>query len=339
VALLGLDKLGVAVVGHVPTGLPGFSLPAVSLADFELLLPIALVTALVSFSDTMIAARAFAARNRYRIDANQELLALGVANLSSGVSHGLPISASDSRTAVAEAAGSRTQVTSVVAALVVIAAMLWLGGLLYHLPAAALGGILIAAAWGLCDFKEFARLWRFRGADLAGALLTLAGVVGLGVMEGILLGVVYSLIMLLRAMAFPPDAVLGRAPDGTWHDPAHRSDVAAVPGLLVYRFSASLFFANSNLFRERIEAQLAVATAPVKAVVVDCGAIHDVDLMACEMLLELDGELGARGVRLAFGDLRDRVKREIERGLELGPGGPDPTYPTVAAAAQAMAVS
>jgi high affinity sulfate transporter 1 len=337
VATLGLDRMGVAIIGHVPTGLPAFMLPALTLGDFETLLPIALVTALVSFSDTMIAARAFAARNRYRIDANQELLALGVANLASGVSQGLPISASDSRTAVAEAAGSRTQVTSFIAALVVAAAMLWLGGLLYHLPAAALGGILIAAAWGLCDFREFARLWRFRGVDLVGALLTLAGVVAMGVMEGILLGVVYSLVMILRAIAFPPDAVLGRAADGSWHDPAHRSDVAPVPGLLVYRFSAPLFFANSNLFRDRLEAQIAAAVRPVTAVVVDCGAIHDVDLMACEMLHELYEELAGRGVRLAFGELRDRVKREIERAL--GSEGPDPTYPTVAAAVHAIAVS
>jgi high affinity sulfate transporter 1 len=336
VATFDLDKQGVAIVGHVPTGLPGLALPAVTLADFELLLPIALVTALVSFSDTMIAARAFAQRNRYRIDANQELLALGVANLAAGVNQGLPISASDSRTAVAEAAGSRTQVTSVIAALVVAAAMLWLGGLLYYLPAAALGGILIAAAWGLCDFREFARLWRFRGADLVGALLTLAGVVVLGVMEGILLGVVYSLIMLLRAIAFPPDAVLGRTPDGAWHDPAYRREAATVPGLLVYRFSAPLFFANSNLFRERVAARISAALAPVRAVVVDCGAIHDVDLMACEMLDELYEGLEARGIRLAFADLRDRVRRDIERGLELSPDQDGVTFPSVAAAVQAV---
>ena len=132
-----------------------------------------------------------------------------------------------------------------------------------------------------------------------------------------------------------PDAVLGRVPDGTWHDPAYRPDAAAVPGLLVYRFSASLFFANANVFRERIEARLARDPA-IKAVVVDCGAIHDVDLMACEMLAELDRELETRGVRLAFGDLRDRVKRDILRGLELGPHMADPTFSTVEDAARAM---
>jgi MFS superfamily sulfate permease-like transporter len=160
----------------------------------------------------------------------------------------------------------------------------------------------------------------------------------MGVMEGILLGVVYSLVMLLRAIAFPPDAVLGRGPDGGWHDPAYRREAAGVPGLLVYRFSAPLFFANSNLFRERVEARIAAAAQPVQAVVIDCGAIHDVDLMACEMLDELYGELTARGIRLAFADLRDRVKRDIERGLSLPSDQDGVTFSSVAAAAQALSV-
>lgn len=334
--LFGLDKHGVAVVGRIPTGLPGLSLPVLSLVDFDDLLPVALVAALLSFSDTMVTARGFAARNGYRIDANQELLGIGMANLVSGFNQGLPISASDTRTAVAEAAGSRTQATSAIAAVIVAAVTLFLADFLYYLPMAALAGILIASAWGLCDFAEFGRLWRFRGISLACALLTLAGVVALGVMEGILIGVVYSLILLLRAFAFPPDAVLGRAPDGNWHDLVYRPDAATVPGLLVYRFSAPLFFANCNLFRERIEALIEAAAAPVKGVVLDGGAIHDVDLMACETLVELERELSGRGIRLAFGNLRDRVKRDITRGLQLTGDEDDMTFPTVALAARAV---
>ncbi|CAN5723327.1 sulfate permease [soil metagenome] len=336
VVLLGLDKQGVAVVGRIPTGLPSLSLPQPSLADFDSLLAIALVAALLSFSDTMVTARAFAARSRQRIDANQELLGIGLANLVSGLSQGLPISASDSRTAVAEAAGSRTQVTSVIAAAVVAAVMLFLADYLYYLPTAALGGILIASAWGLCDFGEFRRLWRFRGISLAGALITLADVFALGIMEGILLGVVFSLILLLRALAFPPDAALGRTPEGGWHDPTHRADAVPVRGLVVYRFSAPLFFANCGIFRDRIEALVDAARQPVTLVVVDGGAIHDVDLMACEMLIELDGDLAARGIRLAFGNLRDRVRRDIERGLPPLPNGDEVSFPTVAAAAETL---
>ena len=336
VVLLGLDKQGVAVVGHIPTGLPGLSIPRPSLADFGDLLSIALVAALLSFSDTMVTARAFAARTRQRIDANQELMGIGMANLVSGLTQGLPISASDSRTAVAEAAGSRTQVTSVVAAAVVAAVMLFLADYLYYLPSAALGGILIASAWGLCDFGEFSRLWRFRGISLAGALVTLLGVVTIGLMEGILIGVVFSILLLLRALAFPPDAVLGRTPEGGWHDPAHRPEAVPVPGLLVYRFSAPLFFANCNLFRDRIEALIAGASAPVKVVVVDGGAIHDVDIMACEMLVEIDSELAERGIRLVYGNIRDRVRRDIERGLPPLPPGDEVSFPSVAAAVAAV---
>lgn len=336
VVLLGLDKQGVAVVGRIPTGLPGLSLPVLTLADFEVLLPVAFVAALLSFSDTIVTARAFAARNRYRIDANQELLAIGAANLVSGLSQGLPISASDSRTAVAEAAGGRTQVTSAIAAVVVAAVMFWLAGFLYYLPSAALGGLLIASAWGLCDTAEFRRLWRFRGISLAGALVTMAGVVALGVMEGILIGVVFSLVLLLRALAFPPDAVLGRTPGGSWHDTAHRPEAVPVPGLLVYRFSAPLFFANCTLFRDRIAALIEASPAPVLGVVIDGGAIHDVDLMGCETLAELEQELRERGIRLAFGNLRDRVRRDIERGLDLGPDNDDITFPSVAEAVEAV---
>jgi MFS superfamily sulfate permease-like transporter len=157
-------------------------------------------------------------------------------------------------------------------------------------------------------------------------------VLALGIMEGILIGVVFSLVLLLRALAFPPDAALGRTPEGGWHDPAHRPEAAAVPGLLVYRFSAPLFFANCGIFRERIEGLIAAAPQPVTAVVVDGGAIHDVDLMACEMLVELDGELSERGIRLVFGNLRDRVKRDIERGLPPLPPGDEISFPSIVAA-------
>jgi high affinity sulfate transporter 1 len=337
VVVFDLEKQGVAVVGLIPTGLPDVSPPVLSLGDVEELLPVALVAALLSFSDTIVTARAFAARNGYRIDANLELLALGAANLAAGVSQGLPISASDSRTAVAEAAGSRTQMTSAIAAVVVAAVMLFLAPVLRYLPSAVLGGILIASAWGLCDFADFGRLWRFRGISLAGALVTLAGVLVLGLMEGILLGVVFSLVLLLRALAFPPDAVLGRTPDGGWHDPAHRPDAVLQPGLVVYRFSAPLFFANCNVFRDRIEALVTGASPPVHAVVVDGGAIHDVDLMACELLVELERDLAQQGVRLVFGNLRDRVQRDIERGLPPSIEGEEVTFPSVAAAASAVA--
>jgi sulfate permease, SulP family len=145
-------------------------------------------------------------------------------------------------------------------------------------------------------------------------------------------GVVFSLLLLLRALAFPPDALLGRTPDGGWHDRTHRADAEVQPGLIVYRFSAPLFFANCNVFRERIEA-LVEKTAGVRAVVIDGRAIHDVELTAIDMLVDLERELGERGVRLLFGNLQTRVERDIERGLPPLPEGERITFPTVAAAA------
>ncbi|MGQ0585452.1 MAG: SulP family inorganic anion transporter [Reyranella sp.] len=336
VAGLGLERFGLAVVGKIPTGLPSLQIPALALADLRVLLPVALVAALVSFSDTMVTARGFASRNRYRVNANQELIAVGIGNIASGLSQGLPISASGSRTAVAEAAGSRTQVTSVVAAAVVCAAMLFLTDVLYFLPSAALGGILIAAAWNLCDFAEFGRLWRFRGTGLLGAMLTLAGVVGIGVMEGIGIGVLYSLVMVLRALAFPADAVLGRTPAGEFHDATHYPDAQPVSGVIVYRFSAPLFFPNCSLFRDQVERLVDTASRPVQGVVLDGSAINNVDLAACETLVDLRRDLADRGIRLVIGNLRDGVRMTLVRGWPAAHGGERLFFATVSDAVRAV---
>ena len=211
-----LDQLGVAVVGDIPRGLPRLQIPIPSFTDFQVLLPMAFAAALVAISDTVATSRGFASRNHYRIDVNQEILALGLGNITAGLTQGLPVSASGSRTAAVEAAGSRTQVTSIVA-VGWWRLSLFLTGWLYSLPTAALGGILLASAWNLCDFREFGRIWRFRGVGLVGALLTMAGVVSLGVLEGIGLGVLFSIILVLRALAFPEDAVLGQVGPEEFH--------------------------------------------------------------------------------------------------------------------------
>jgi high affinity sulfate transporter 1 len=336
VMAFGLEQKGVAVVGAIPSGLPTPQLPLLTVADLRVLVPVALVAALVSFSDTMVTARGFASRNRYRVDANQELIAVGMGNIASGLTQGLPISASGSRTAVAEAAGGRTQLTSVVAACVVASAMLFLTDILYYLPSAALGGILIAAAWNLCDFGEFRRIWRFRGAGLVGALLTLAGVVGIGVIEGIAIGVVHSLIMLVKVLTFPSDATLGRSPDGSLHDVTERTDAEPVPGVLIYRFAAPLFFANSGFFRDRLWSLVETAPHPPHAVVIDGSAIVDLDLIACETLADLQRDLDERGIRFVAGALRATVRDKLLRGLRAAERPQGVFFETVDAAVHAM---
>jgi high affinity sulfate transporter 1 len=334
VLLLGLDRHGVAIVGTIPSGLPHLQLPAFAMADLRALVPIAIMAALLCFSDTMATARGFASRNRYRIDANRELLAIGVGNIAAGLSYGLPVGASGSRTAVAESAGGMTQVTSVVAALVV-GLCLFATGPLYYLPQAALGGILLAAAWNLCDLEEFRRIWRFRGSGLVAALSTLAGVVGLGVMQGITIGVACSLILLMRALAAPPDAVLGRIGPDDYHDIAGHPNAKAVPGIVVYRFSAPLFFMNCSQFRRRVEALVEEAGPSLRAVVLDGAAINGIDLAACELLSDLKNDLQDHGIRMLFGNLRTHIRHRLVRGWEDAESDDGLFYPSVGAAVAA----
>jgi SulP family sulfate permease len=331
VHLLGLERSGVAVVGDIPRGLPSFHVPAVSLQDLRDMAPIALASALLAFSDTIVTARSFASRNRYQIDANQELIALGLVNIASSVTQGLPISGSVSCTAVAESTGSRTQLTSVAAAATLASVMLFLTPYLARLPRAALGGILIAAAYTLCDLREFRRLWNFRGVGFFVAMVVLAGVVGIGVMEGIVLGVIASLILVLRALAFPHDSVLGQVEDG-FEDIVYRPDARAVPGVIIYRFSGPLFFANGGRFRSRIEGLCQRAAETPKRFVLDASVIFEVDLSACETLIEVGDSLGKQGIRFSIANLRAQVMETLTRGGVTAHLGEDAFFPTIAEA-------
>ena len=317
VHFLKLDQSGVAVVGSIPRGLPRFQIPFLSLHDFQTLVPLAFAAALVAISDTVATSRGFASRNHYRIDANQEMLALGLGNIMAGLTQSLPVNGSGSRTAAAESAGSRTQVTSIVAAGMVACVLLFLTGLLYSLPSAALGGILLAAAWSLCDFQEFRRMWHFRGVGFVGALLTMAGVVGIGVMEGISIGVLFCLILVLRALAFPDDAVLGQVGLEEFSDLKRYPDAKAIPGMVMYRFSGPLFFANCGRFRSRAEELVETSPFPLHSFILDASAIFDVDLVACEVLSEFHGELRKRCIRLVIANLRDSVRDRLVCGWKV----------------------
>jgi MFS superfamily sulfate permease-like transporter len=312
-----LDQFGVAVVGNIPRGLPRFQIPILSMQDFQSLVPLAFAAALVAVSDTVATSRGFASRNHYRIDANQEMLALGLGNIVAGLTQSLPVNGSGSRTAAAESAGSRTQVTSMVAAGMVACVLLFLTGFLYSLPSAALGGILIAAAWSMCDFQEFRRMWHFRGVGLVGAILTMAGVVGIGVMAGIGIGVLFSLILVLRALAFPDDAVLGQVGPEEFRDMKRYPEAKAIPGVVVYHFSGPLFFANCGVFRNRAEELIETSPCPLHSFILDASAIFDVDLAACEVLSEFHRELRDRGIRLVIANLQDKVRDRLVRAWEV----------------------
>jgi high affinity sulfate transporter 1 len=333
-ALLGLaERFGIAVVGPLPSGLPAFAPPAVSVADIVSLLPAAAGIALVTAADTIILSRTFAARNGYVADPNQELMALGASNVVTGLFSGYPISSSASRTAVAESAGTRTQVTGVVGALAIAVLLVAAPGLLADLPQTVLAAVVIAAAAGIAEPRAFVRLWDQRRSEFVLALVTFLGVVVLGVIQGIFLAVVLSLLVFLRHAWWPHDAVLGRAAGVKgYHDLRFYPDARQIPGLVLYRFDAPLLFFNAEAFRGRVLDQVARAEPAARWVVVDGEPITDVDTTAAESLESLIEELAMAGVTLAFAQLKDPVKIRLRRYGTMAAIGEERCYPTVGTA-------
>lgn len=312
VTVLGLDDR-LKVVGEVPRGVPLPSIPRVSLGELGELVGAAAGIALVSFADTSVLSRTFAGRNRYRIDPNRELFGLGVANLAAGLFSGFPISSSSSRTPVAEAAGSRTQLTGVVGALAIVVLLVGAPSLLENLPTAALAAVVLSAALRLFDFASLRIFARVRRADFTLSLVTFLAVAALGVLSGIAVAVALSLLDFVRRAWHPHHAILGRAPGVKgYHDLKRYRDAKQVPGLLLFRWDAPLFFANADGFRERILDAVDEARAPIRWVVIAAEPITDCDTTAAEMLEELDHELGVRGAELAFAELKDPVRDRLE---------------------------
>jgi MFS superfamily sulfate permease-like transporter len=337
VVLFHLERFGLSVVGHIPSGMPHFQPPLVGVNDLLLLMPTALAGTVLAFSDTIVTARAFASRNQYRVDANQELLALGMASVASGLTQGLPLSSSGSRTAVAESAGSRTQITSVTAAAVVAVVLLFFTPVLRPMPKAALAGILIAAAYSLCDFGEWRRMWRFRGIGFANAVLTLLAIITFDVMTGIAVGVLASIVMLVRGISFPRDAVVGRVQaTGEFHNLAGESGAVAVPNVLIYRFSGPLFFANCSKFRSRIEELTEQAGRNINLTVVDCSGILFVDLAGCETMIELCKTLGNQKIKLVLARVHASLLASLERRGVTDTLGESAIFSTISAAVPAQ---
>ncbi len=336
VAALGLAQR-IAVVGAVPRGVPLPALPAVRLDDVPDLLLASLGIALVSFADTSVLSRTFAARHGQRVDTNRELIGLGVANVVSGLFQGFPISSSASRTPVAESAGSRTQLTGVVGALALVTLLVAAPWLLEDLPAAALAAVVVAAALAIIDLAALAVFYRVRRSDFVLSMVAFLAVAGLGVLRGVAFAVAVSLLDFVRRAWRPHDAVLGRA-DGVkgYHDLERYPNAKQVPGLLLFRWDAPLFFANADTFRARIIELVDGAKSPVKWVVVAAEPITDVDTTAAEMLEELDKELATRGSELAFAELKDPVRDRLERyGLHERIGR-DFFFPTIGVAVKAF---
>ncbi len=313
-AAFKLPERGVAVLGEVPRGLPGFKLPVVSLDLIRELLPVAVGIALLTFPEGILLARAFAARKREQVRPNQELLALAAANLAAGMFQGFSVGASQSRTTVNEATGGRTQLSSLVAAGALVLFLLFLTPVLKSLPVVALAAILIFSGIHLVEVEAYRSLFGISRAGFALAVLVTAGVLVVGVIPGILIGVMLSLIVLLGKLARPADAVLQEvAGTGEFHDTGDEAGTQTVPGLVAYRFYAPLFFANADYFIERIRGLVSASPVPVHWVLVDMQAVTNIDVTAAEAVSRLKEELGQRGIALKIAranrPLRERLRR------------------------------
>ena len=333
VAAFDLTEQGVQVIGPLPQGLPSFAFPDVRLADLPLLFGGALGIALVAVADTTVLSQSLATRRREVVDPNQELVALGAANLAAGLFHGFPISSSASRTPVAISAGARTQLTPLVGATAIILLLVVAPAALQNLPQPILAAVVITAAIGLVDARAVRRLYRVRRPEFVLWLAAFLGVALLGVLVGILVAIVLSLGDFVRRAWRPYDAVLGREDElKGYHDLERHPNARQVPGLLLYRFDAPLFFANADYFRRRISDLVATTTPPIRWVVVAAEPITDVDTTAADALLELLGELQHQEVVLAFAEMKGLVKDRLRRYGLYTQVGAERFFPTVGTA-------
>jgi len=304
----------VAVVGPLPQGLPSFQIPIVSLSDMSVLFAGAVAIALVSFADTSVLSRTFALRGGYEVDENQELIALGAANIAAGFFQGFSISSSSSRTPVAESAGSKTQLTGLVGALCIALLLVFAPTLLQNLPSAALGAVVISAALSLIDIQGMRRLYHLRPSEFAFSIACFLGVALIGVIQGIFIAIGLALLAFVWRAWRPYDAVLGRV-DGLkgYHDITRHPDAKRIPGLVLFRWDAPLFFANAEIFHEHVLLAVADAPTPAKWVVVAAEPVTDIDITAADALSELDDELQRAGIELCFAEMKGPAKDRLKR--------------------------
>ena len=337
VAALGLDTQGIAVVGPIPSGLPPVGIPAVALADVASLAASALGIALVAYTDDILTARSFAIRNGYPIDANAELLALGGANVAAGLTSGMPVSSSGSRTAIGESVGGRSQLAGIVASVCVVLVLVLLGNLLARFPAAALGGLVVYAALRLIDIAGFRRLARFRPSELGLAVAATAGVLVVGVLAGILVAIALSVIDLFARVARPQAAILGRAPGvAGLHNIEDYPEAVTIPGLVVFRYDAPLCFANANDFKTRALEAVESQAVRVEWLLLNAEAIVEIDLTSADALGELHDELERRGILLALARVKQDLRVQLERIGLVTHIGPDRLFATLPVALEAF---
>lgn len=336
-----LDQRGVAITGEIPAGFPQFALPGkgFSFDQMKYLISAAVGISLVGYSDNVLTARAFAARNRYIIDADQELLALGAVNIGNGMMQGFPVSSSGSRTTIGDSLGSKSQVFSLVAFAVVILVLLFLRPLLSLFPKPALGAIVIYAALRLIEIPEFHRLRRFKKSEFRLALITMIGVLATDILLGVAIAVGLSVIDLFARMMRPHDAVMGEVPSlAGLHDIADWEDAKTIPGLVIYRYDAPLCFANAEDFRRRAMDAIKLETTPVEWFVLNTEAIVEIDITAVDVLQELYQDLSAQKITFAMARVKQDLYQQLKQADLVDLIGQERIFPTLHTAIHAFHV-
>ena len=333
VALFHLDQTaGVKVLGPLPQGLPAFALPMLGLADLRAVIIGGCAVALVSFADTSVLSRVYAAKLKTPVDPNQEMIGLGAANLAAGLFQGFPISSSSSRTPVAEASGAKTQLTGVVGAIAVALLLVFAPTLLKNLPNSALAAVVIAAAIGLFEFADLARIYRIQRWEFWLSMACFVGVAALGVIPGIGLAIALAVIEFLWDGWRPHYAVLGRVSGlRGYHDIKYYPEARRVPGLVIFRWDAPLFFANAELFHQCLLEAVAESPTPVQRIIVTAEPVTSIDVTSADMLDELQQQLQASKIELRFAEMKSPVQDKLKRFELFDRFGMPNFYPTLGA--------
>jgi len=335
-AVFGFADHGIHIVGDIPAGLPSLGIPVwpdgVPVGDLVLG---AIAVTIVAYAESLAAAKQYARVHDYAVDPNQELIGLGVANLGAGISQGFVVDGSLSKTAAGDGAGQRTQMAGLTAAILTIITLLFLTGLFFNLPEATLGAIVVHAVWGLIDFGKLKRMWNVRKEDFWAASFALGGVLLFGVLEGILIGIVLSLLILIYRASFPTATELGRVDMGDRHTYVSLDefpDVSDIPEVVVHRFNADLIFSNADSFGDSVIEMLYRADPPCRVVVIDCEMMADMDMTGAAQFSELVGELRDRDVDVRLARIHGRAREVASRFGLLDEIGDDHIHLTTASA-------
>jgi high affinity sulfate transporter 1 len=335
--VLDLAARGVDVVGVLPQGFPTPSLPSVELSDLPLLIGGAIGITLVAVGDTVSVSSGFAAKRGTEVDTNQEIVAIGTANVAAGFFSGFPVSTSSSRTAVADQAGAKSQLTGLAAGALVLGMLLFVPGMFAALPISVLAAVIVIAGAALLNAAGLGRLWQVRRSEFAVAAICFLGVALVGVLEGIVIAVVVSIFQIFIRAWQPYSAILGKPKDVPgYHDVSRYPEAELIPGLVMLRWDAPLFFANSIIFRDRVRKLVTEADPQPLWILVAAEPITDIDTTAADMLVSLDEELNADGIHLVFAELKDPVKDKLERYSIYETIDPEHFYPTIKTAIKAF---